>query len=141
MLSTYDNNLEEARILAWFITGLNHEAIRLAKKYKRLREHEPLILNSPMSQDYEDEVTDMLDTIADANDIFLEVENSIFLQEALSLLTPQQQKVITATVLEGRPENEAATRLGISQPAVHQMKARALNKLKKHFVLDKPTGK
>ncbi|TEB15575.1 RNA polymerase sigma factor SigB [Pelotomaculum sp. FP] len=127
--------------MAWFITGLRHEAIRLAKKHKRLREHELLILNDLISQDAEDEVTEMLDTIATTNDVLLEVEDSVFLQEALSLLTPQQQKVITATVLEGRPENEAAIRFGMSQPAVHQMKERALNKLKKHFVLDKPTGK
>ncbi len=127
--------------MAWFITGLRHEAIRLAKKHKRLREHELLILNDPISQDAEDEVTEMLDTIATTNDVLLEVEDSVFLQEALSLLTPQQQKVITATVLEGRPENEAAIRFGMSQPAVHQMKERALNKLKKYFILDKSTGK
>lgn len=127
--------------MAWFTTGLRHEAIRLAKKHKRLREHELLILNEPISQDAEDEVTEMLDTIAATNDVLWEVENSVFLQEALSLLTPQQQKVIRVTVLEGRPESEAAIRLGMSQPAVHQMKERALNKLRKRFVLDKPTGR
>ncbi len=83
----------------------------------------------------------MLNAIAAANNVFLEVENAVFLQEALSLLTPRQQKVIAATVLEGRTENEAAQRLGMSQPAVHQMKERALNRLKKHFVLDKSTDK
>lgn len=123
------------------MTGLRREAIRLAKKHKRLHEHELLILNDPVSQDAEDDVTEMLDTIAAANNVFLEVENAVFLQEALSLLTPRQQKVIAATVLEGRTENEAAQRLGMSQPAVHQMKERALNRLKKHFVLDKSTDK
>lgn len=128
-------------IMAWFITGLRNEAIRLAKRYKRLQEHELLTLNDLISQDAEDEVTEMLDTIAATNDVLLEVEDLVFLQEALSLLTSQQQKIITATVLEGQPENEAAIRFGVSQPAVHQMKERALNKLKKHFVLDKHTGK
>jgi len=117
--------------MAWFITGLRHEAIRLAKKQKRLREHELLILNSPLSQDTEDEETEKLDTIAAADDILAEVENSLFLQEALSLLTPQQQKVITAIVLEERTEQEVAIELGMSQPAVHQMKERALNRLRK----------
>ncbi|MCS5697285.1 hypothetical protein [Desulfofundulus thermocisternus] len=32
--------------MAWFITGLRHEAIRLAKKQKRLRERELLILKT-----------------------------------------------------------------------------------------------
>ena len=127
--------------MVWFMTGLRREAIRLAKKHKRLREHELLILNDPISQDAEDESTEMIDTIASSNDVFLEVEDSVFLQEALSLLTPQQQKIITATALEELPENEAAIRFGMSQPAVHQMKERALKKLKKHFVLDKPIGK
>ncbi|TEB15568.1 RNA polymerase sigma-B factor [Pelotomaculum sp. FP] len=122
--------------MAWFMTGLRREAIRLAKKHKRLREHELLILNDPISQDAEDEVTEMIDTIASSNDVFLEVEDSVFLREALSLLTPQQQKIITATALEERPENEAAIRFGMSQPAVHQMKERALKKLRRHFIED-----
>ena len=127
--------------MAWFMIGLRRESIRLAKKHKRLREHELLILNDPISQDAEDEVTEMIDTIASSNDVFLEVENSVFLQETLSLLTPQQQKIITATVLEGRPENEAAIRFGMSQPAVHQMKERALKKLRRHFIEDEPKVK
>lgn len=39
--------------MAWFLTGLRHEAIRLAKKHKRLQEHELLILNDLLSQDAE----------------------------------------------------------------------------------------
>ena len=127
--------------MVWFMTGLRREAIRLAKKHKRLREHELLILNDPISQDAEDESTEMIDTIASSNDVFLEVEDSVFLQEALSLLTPQQQKIITATALEELPENEAAIRFGMSQPAVHQMKERALKKLRRHFIEDKPKVK
>ena len=127
--------------MVWFMTGLRREAIRLAKKHKRLREHELLILNDPISQDAEDESTEMIDTIASSNDVFSEVEDSVFLQEALSLLTPQQQKIITATALEELPENEAAIRFGMSQPAVHQMKERALKKLRRHFIEDKPKVK
>ena len=127
--------------MVWFMTGLRRESIRLAKKHKRLREHELLILNDPISQDAEDEATEMIDTIASSNDVFSEVEDSVFLQEALSLLTPQQQKIITATALEELPENEAAIRFGMSQPAVHQMKERALKKLRRHFIEDKPKVK
>jgi len=133
--------LEDARIMTWFVTGLRHEAIRLAKKHKRLQEHELLILNDLFSQDAEDEMTEMLDTVAAKNDTLTEVEDAIFLQEALSLLTPQQQKIIAATILQERTEQEVAEELGMSQPAVHQMKERALNRLRKHFVLDEPTAK
>ncbi|MCS5697286.1 sigma-70 family RNA polymerase sigma factor [Desulfofundulus thermocisternus] len=78
--------------------------------------------------------------MAATDDTLMEVEDMAFLQEALSLLTPQQQKVITAIVLEERTEQEVAIELGMSQPAVHQMKARALKRLRKHFV-DEPTAK
>jgi len=74
-----------------------------------------------------------LDNIAAADDILTKVESSLFLQETLSLLTPQQQKVITATVLEGGTEQEMAKELGMSQLAIHQMKERALNRLKRQF--------
>jgi RNA polymerase sigma factor (sigma-70 family) len=113
----------------------------LAKKHKRLQEHELLILNDLFSQDAENETTEILNTVAATDDTLTEVEDSVFLQEALSLLTPQQQKVIKTTVLEGRTEQEVARKLGMSQPAVHQMKARALKRLRKHFVLDEPTAK
>jgi hypothetical protein len=69
-------------IMAWFITGLRNEAIRLAKRYKRLQEHELLTLNDLISQDAENEVTEMLDTIAATYDVLLEVEDLVFLQEA-----------------------------------------------------------
>lgn len=106
----------------------------MAKKHRRLLEHELLILNDLLSQDAEDEMTEMLDTIAAPSDILAEVEDTVFLQEALTMLTPQQQKVITATVLEERTEQEVAEELGMSQPAVHQMKERALNRLRKQFL-------
>lgn len=100
-----------------------------------------LILNGLISQDAEDEATEMLDIVAAGSDTLAEAEDAVFLQEVLSLLTEKQQKVITATVLKGATEKEVARKLRMSQPAVHQIKERALNSLKKHFVLDEPTAK
>jgi RNA polymerase sigma-B factor len=132
---------EEARALAWFITGLRREAIRLAKKYRQLDERELLILDEPMVDQDLPEKLSMLDTIAAAVDVADEVEGSMLVRDVLSLLTPLQRAVITATVLEGATEGETARRLGISQHAVHKMKERALRRLRKYFVLDEPTGK
>lgn len=117
------------------------EAIRLTKKYKRLREHELLILNDLLSHDAEDETIEILDTIAAPDDTLAEVEDSVFLQEALALLTSQQQKVIVATVLEGRTEQEVAEQLGIEQQVVNRLKSRGVKRLKKYFALDEPTAK
>ncbi|MCL6476786.1 MAG: sigma-70 family RNA polymerase sigma factor [Peptococcaceae bacterium] len=135
------NDLEDVRIMAWFITGLRHEAARLVKKHKRLQERELLILNDLISQEAEDEATEMLDTIAAPSDTPSEAEDSAFLKETLALLTPLQQKVITATVLEERTEQEVAEKLGMSQPAVHKMKGRALKRLRKYIVLDDAASK
>lgn len=52
--------------------------------------------------------TKNLDTVAATDDGLAEVEEAIFLQQALSLLTSRQQKVIRATVREGRTEQEVA---------------------------------
>lgn len=133
---------EDARALVWILTGLRHEVSRLAKKHRRLKEYELLILDSPVDYGVSDnEEISMIDTLAMAADVLSEAEDSLFIQEVLSLLTPQQQKVITATILEGLTEREVASKLGLSRSAVHSLKKHALSRLQKHFVLDKPTGK
>jgi len=135
-------NLEEAKIVTWFEVGLHRESIRLYKKHQRLLEHEILILNQPISFKGEDgaEILDtlqntdeMLNKMAISNDPAYRVESSVFVQEMLSILTLQQKRVIRSTVLEGRTEFETAKRLGISQPAVHRTKERALNQLRKQY--------
>ena len=97
--------MEDVRALAWFLTGLRREAIRLARKYRRLDEHELLILDEPVDPDFS-EKSSLLNTIAAAVDVAAEAEGSVLVQDALSLLTPLQQVVITATVLEGSTEAE-----------------------------------
>ncbi|MBC7106388.1 MAG: sigma-70 family RNA polymerase sigma factor, partial [Firmicutes bacterium] len=84
--------------------------------------------------DGEGELPELLDTLAAAQDFPAEVEDALFLRELLALLTPRQRQVIKATVLEERPEQEVAARLGMSQPAVHRAKYRALKRLRKHLL-------
>lgn len=135
--STMDH--EDARIVSWFLTGLRREAIRLAKKQKRLLEHELLILDELLRKNPEDEELQMLDVLTAKNDTIAEVESTLFLEEVLSLLTPDQKKVINATVLEGFTERELASEMGIARQSVNKLKERALNRLRKHLVLDEPT--
>jgi len=137
----HDFDPEEARAIAWFLTGLRHEAIRLTKKYRQLNEHELLLLNGPASQSTDPDKLTMIDVIPAAVDVPGEAEGMIFVQEALLLLTPQEQRVVRATILDGFTEREAAKKLGISQPVVHRAKERALKKLRKYFALDKSAGK
>ncbi len=133
---------EDARALAWILTGLRHEVSRLAKKQRRLKEYELLILDGPVDHGVSDnEEISMIDTLVTAADVLSEAEDSLFIQEVLSLLTPRQQKVITATVLEGLTEREVASKLSLSRSAVHSLKKQALSRLQKYFVLEEPTGK
>lgn len=117
--------------MAWFLTGLRREACRLAKRHRRLKERELLILDGPVKWNVENGGIAMVDTVAAVVDTFTEAEESIYINDMLSTLTSQQQKVIMATIIKGATEREVALELGMSQPAVHQMKERALNRLRK----------
>jgi len=133
---------EEARAIAWFLTGLRREAMRLIKKYRQQEERELLVLDGPATQNLnDDEDLTVIDTIPAAADVSKQVEEVVLVREAFSILTSRQQEVVKATVLDGLTEREAAKQLSISQSVVHCVKERALLKLRKHFVLDEPTGK
>ena len=68
----------------------------------------------------------MIDVIPAAMDVSGEAEAMVFVRESLLSLTPQEQRVMKATILDGFAEREAAKELGISQPVVHRAKKRAL---------------
>jgi len=97
----HDFDPEEARAIAWFLTGLRHEAIRLTKKYRQMDKHELLLLNGPASQSTDPDKLTMIDVIPAAVDVPGEAEGMVFIQEALLLLTPQEQRVVQATILDG----------------------------------------
>lgn len=131
-------NPEEARIVSWFITGLHHEAIRLTKKHRGLREHELLILNGQMRKDEGGrEIREMIDTLVAKSDTQAQAEGNIFIQEAFSILTPLQKKVIAGTIFEGTTEQKIAQEMGITHQCVHRLKERGLNRLRKKFVQEK----
>lgn len=120
--------------MSWFLTGLRHEAIRLSKKHGWLQKHELLILNKLIGSNTDNEQVEMLDAIAASTDVLAEVEDGLFLEETLALLTPLQQKVIRETIVDAATEKEVSVDLGISQPAVHQIKVRALKRIRAHAI-------
>ncbi|QSQ07812.1 Bacteriocin UviA [Koleobacter methoxysyntrophicus] len=127
----YEQDLEEARIVAWYVVGIKHEVIRILKKQQDLRRNEMLILNKPLD-DSEYESIEMIDTIAGSSNI-TKIEEKIDIDQILSHLTLKQQKVIKMIFFLELTEKEAAEKLGISQPAVHKIKNRALKKIKEHM--------
>lgn len=90
-----------------------------------------LILDGPVKWNAGKDELAMIDTIASGNDVVTVAEDTLYIREMLSALTFQQQRVITATVFMGATEREVALKLGMSQSAVHQLKERALNRLRK----------
>lgn len=133
------NELKEKKIFSWFLTGLKNEYIRLGKRHQLRQKQELLILNEFIFNDSEDHVTERLNHIAALNNTSRDVEDSLLVEYALSLLTPKQQKILVETIMNERTEKEIAQKLGVSQVAVHRMKERALKKVRKHFIKDKHT--
>ena len=56
------------------------------------------------------------------------------LTEALGVLTARQRRVIAVTVLDDRPDSEAAADLGISEVTVRTTRSRALARLRERLV-------
>ena len=56
------------------------------------------------------------------------------LAEAVGALTARQRRVIALTVLEDRPDSEAAAELGISEVTVRTTRSRALTRLRERLV-------
>lgn len=132
---------DDAETTAWILTGLKHEAIRLAKKRRRIQNRELLTLNVALNgQQDSTDTTEVLDTIMDTTDAIAELDEFLLIQHVLSFLTRQQQSVIIATVINNATEQEAAKRLGISQSAVHQIKKRALGRLRRLYETSKAFG-
>jgi RNA polymerase sigma factor (sigma-70 family) len=125
----FEDDPEEARITSWYITGIKHEVLRIAKKRQKLKQHEVLILNKPID-DSEGESIEMIDTIADSSNTVSKIEEKIDIEQVLSHLTFKQQKVIKMIFLQEKTEKEVAEKLRISQPAVHRIKNRALRTMK-----------
>ncbi len=126
---------EDAKLAAWILTGLHHEAIRLAKKHKRMNEKELLILDKKMSDLEEENATELVDYLVARLGKHRGIEEDILLYEILSQLSSQQRMVITKVMLERHSEREVAQQLGISKQAVNRIKQRAIRRLRDEFYL------
>lgn len=113
---------------------MHHETIRLAQKYKRLKNSELLILNQKNNKETTHEGKfELIDSIACKIDVLSQIEDNFFVETTLSLLNDKQKTVVSAIILEGFTEKEIAVLLNISQPAVNKIKYRALKRLRKQL--------
>jgi len=128
----YEDDPEEARIMAWYLTGIRHVVSGISKRQQDLRRNEALILNKPIDGS-EDSSIETVDIIADRDNMLSHMEEKIDIEKALWALTSKQQQVTKMIFYLGMTEKEAANKLGISQPAVHSIKNRALKKIKERM--------
>ncbi len=121
--------------VAWITTGLRHEAIRLGRRKQRRFQHEILILDSPVSDSAggSEDAGRVIDLIAAPDDTEEEAEQRAILEDIMAILTPAQQKVISALAMQGLTERMAARSLGVSQPTVHRIKQAALRRIRLHL--------
>lgn len=76
-------------------------------------------------------VADLPETARPAHDDA--VLDRLALTEALGVLTPRQRRVIAVTVLDDRPDSEAAADMGISEVTVRTTRSRALARLRERL--------
>jgi len=101
-------------------TGGKHAA-RASRTYTKYVHSEPAV-----EQDEDEENIDWIETLADNSnnpeEVFIENEEISHLAEAITQLTPANQKLVTM-LYNGYSQNEIADALGISKGAVSQRKA------------------
>ena len=118
--------------LAWVMTGLRREAIRLTKRRQRRCQRELLILDSPVGDDNGDSQGSdrMIDLLAAPDYTESEALGNVTMESIMAVLTPAQRKIIEALAVRGLDERTAARSLGISQPTVNRVKRAALRRIR-----------
>lgn len=92
-----------------------------------------LILNKSI-YDMEGNSVEMIDIVADCNNMVSKIEDKINIEQILSHLTLKQQQVIKMIFFQELIEKGTAEKLGISQPAANKIKNRALKKMKQYMM-------
>ncbi|MDR7869347.1 MAG: sigma-70 family RNA polymerase sigma factor [Tissierellaceae bacterium] len=98
----------------------------------KLRQH--LSLNIPVGNDEDNELVDLLESDKDGPlEQYLQIEENLIINEALSKLTDRQREIVLAYYLERLSIGEIAERLGISYRTVINTKIRALEKMREYI--------
>ncbi|RKL61728.1 sigma-70 family RNA polymerase sigma factor [Thermoanaerobacteraceae bacterium SP2] len=130
----YDMDLLEANLVIWVKNSMKYAVERLADKYETYSKTQLSILICPVYDDNEEE---MIDRVADENvDIAEEICSDMEAQKKLSRLPKKQKATVIYTILSGYSEAETAKKMRISQQAVHKLKQRALENLRKEYLKD-----
>ncbi|WP_281884702.1 sigma-70 family RNA polymerase sigma factor [Paenibacillus sp. YYML68] len=93
-------------------------------------------LDTPLSSD--ESGSTIGDVIGSPGDAYSHVENRLAMEQAMTHLKPEEQKVLKLIFEEGHSQRLIAQQLGVSQMSVSRIQKRALDKLKLH--LQEPDG-
>ena len=78
-----NSDIEEARIISWFSTGLHNEFIRLLKKNKQLQSHEMLLLNNSVSNNANGEEMNFINFVTNNSDMQTEISEKLFFKNKM----------------------------------------------------------
>lgn len=111
-----DRQLDMQRVESYLMVSVRNKCLNLVKHRTIEERAQRLLPNEPLDEDYKEIPLD---------DILHYIEND---------LTPQTREVMLLRYGKDKRYNEIAADLGISRIAVYKHIARALTKLKKHFL-------
>lgn len=108
-------------IVGYINMSIKNRYINLSKKYCQIYNLE-MELNEDIN-------------IKGNENIYISVENKIFIKDILNKLTSLQKEVVIKKFFKEYKDNEIAKQLGISRQAVNRIKNRALKKMKLECVV------
>ncbi len=135
LLCEPEPDIEEAKIVNYFKTGIQREAFKLYRKNSVIRQNELLILDKPINYSDADHLLIPLDIIP-SDDNIDDLIDELSYEQTLSILNNNERIIVKLTIENGVPQRQIAARLGISQQTVSKYKRRALKKLKEYILHD-----
>jgi RNA polymerase sigma factor (sigma-70 family) len=112
-----ESYIQERDIVAYINISVQHEYIRLSKKFSNLKKME-VELNEDIY-------------LIQSND---NIETSLLVSELLDKLSIIQKTILTELFFIGSTQTTLAKKLNISRQAVNKNKSKALNKLKNYLI-------
>ncbi|WP_067727060.1 RNA polymerase sigma factor [Oceanobacillus damuensis] len=141
----FREHLAEIRLISQLSNDLRRHAIRFDQKFKRDRKRQLLILDQPMEDEDNSNVSIMdliydqhalpVDQEAFANDYRLESNiGNPALYHAIRSITPRQKYILELSYLFNMSDTEIAAKEGVSQQSISKTRKTALSNVKRHLL-------
>ena len=113
---------DERAFKAWIFKILSNKCNRMLKEYVRRREMQS---QTP--------VEDMAETLATSGNAMEQVENKTLIQQAFSVLSEEERRIVTLTIYGEYDRGEIAREMNLNRNTVRSKYSRALAKMRNHL--------